>query len=184
MTTAATIEPLSFRSGDSVAWTISDSDHPASAGWVLSYTLISAATKISLTSTADGDDHAVALTAVATAAYAAADYQWVRTFTHAADSARETTASGTVRVLPDLAALTTHDGRSHAVRMLEAIEASLESRATSDMIDLLASSGLDRSMQRDTAKLIALSSRYQTEVAREQAAAGNRPGRGRIYMRF
>ena len=184
MTNAATIEPLSFRAGDSVAWTISDSDHRAGDGWVLSYTLISAAVKITLTSSASGDDHAVSLAAAATAGYAAGDYQWVRTFTNSGTSARETVASGTVSILPNLSALSTYDGRSHAVRMLEAIEASLESRATADMIDLLASSGLDRSMQRDTAKLIALRSKYQIEVAREQAAAGNRPGRGRILMRF
>lgn len=184
MTTAATTEPLSFRSGDSIAWTISDSDHPAGDGWVMSYTLISAAIKITLTSAADGDAHAVSLTTATTAAYAAGDYQWVRTFTQASTSSRETTASGTLTVLPNLSALTTFDGRSHAVRMLAAIEAALESRATADMIDLMAASGLDRSMQRDTAKLIALRSQYAAEVAREQAAAGNRPGRGRIFMRF
>ncbi|MCK9386086.1 MAG: hypothetical protein M0Q15_15865 [Nevskia sp.] len=184
MTTAATTEPLSFRSGDSIAWTISDSDHQASAGWALSYTLISAAVKLTLTSAASGDAHAVSLTAVATAAYAAGDYQWVRTFTNAGTSARETTATGMLTVLPNLSALTTFDGRSHAVRMLAAIEAALESRATADMIDLMQASGLDRSIQRDTSKLIALRSQYAAEVSREQAAAGNRPGRGRIYMRF
>lgn len=184
MTTAATTEPLSFRSGDSVAWTISDRDHPASAGWVLSYPSISASGKLTFASAAVGDAHAVSLTAAATAAFAAGDYQWARTFTQASTGARETTATGMLAVLPNLSALASFDGRSHAVRMLAAIEAALESRATADMIDMMAASGLDRSIQRDTAKLIALRSQYAIEVAREQAAAGNRPARGRIYMRF
>ena len=58
-----TTEPTSITAGDSVAWTRSLSDYPASAGWSLAYTLINAAAKITINASAAGDDHAVSVSA-------------------------------------------------------------------------------------------------------------------------
>lgn len=95
-------EPTVITAGDTVAWTKSLSDYPASAGWILHYRLINAAAAIDITSTADGDDHAVSVSAVTTAAWVAGDYTWQAYVV--LGSERYTTGTGTLTIKPDLAA--------------------------------------------------------------------------------
>ena len=65
----ATTEPARVTAGDTIAWTKTLSDYPASAGWVLAYTLINAGAKITITAAASGDDHAVTVLAATSAGY-------------------------------------------------------------------------------------------------------------------
>ena len=66
-----TVEPKRITAGDSVTWTRSLSDYPASSGWVLSYALINAAGKISITATASGADHLISVSATTSVGWAA-----------------------------------------------------------------------------------------------------------------
>ena len=175
-------EPLSLIAGDSVQWKITDTDYPADDGWVLSYKLVSPAGVITLSSIADGSSHLVAIAAADTAAYVAGLYTWHRQFTKAAD--RITTSKGLIDIQDDVATLTALDGRTHARKMLDAIEAALEGSATANQLHVLSVSGVDRSMQQDASKLILLRNKYQIEVKREDAAKGIGTGRGKILVRF
>ena len=55
--------------------------------------------------------------------------------------------------------------------MLDAIEAALESRASTDQLDLVNATLEARSIQRDRAGLIVLRSQFQAEVRREETRA-------------
>lgn len=187
-TSIPTTEPLALRAGDSATWRISLCDYPAGAGWVLSYALLSAsAPKITFAAAADGDDHLVTLTAATTATWAAARYSMMATVSDGTD--RATVRLADIVVLPDLTAAANYDGRSHARKMLEAIEAAIEARATNEQLDLIEltiniSGASSHTSKRDRAALLEYRSKYRAEVAREDAASGNRPGRGRVLLRF
>lgn len=182
-TSIPTTEPLALRAGDSATWRISLGDYPAGAGWVLSYALLSAsAPKITFAAAADGDDHLVTLAAATTATWAAARYSMMATVSDGTD--RTTVRLADIVVLPDLTAAANYDGRSHARKMLEAIEAALESRATAEQLDLIELSIYNRTSKRGQGVLLEYRSKYRAEVAREDAASGNRPGRGRVLLRF
>jgi len=114
--------------GESVSWKWSDSDFPASA-WTLIYTLINATSKVTITATADGDDHLVELATGDTDAYAAGEYDWQAHVDDGADE-RYQVAAGVIEIVTDFAAESTHDARSHAKIMLDALESTLEGRAT------------------------------------------------------
>ena len=63
------VEPTAIIAGDTLAWTKSLADYPASAAWVLKYRLINAASKIDITATTSGADHLVSVAAAVTALY-------------------------------------------------------------------------------------------------------------------
>jgi hypothetical protein len=69
--TVPTKEPLTIRAGDTIEWTKSIDDYKASDGWTLSYSFRSASGTIDITSTADGDDHAVCIAPATSTAYSA-----------------------------------------------------------------------------------------------------------------
>ena len=84
--------------------------------------------------------------------------------------------AGDLHITPDLAAIeAAHDPRGHAQRVLDAIEAVIENRASKDQ-QMYSIGG--RSLQRTPiADLIALRDKYRREVARA------RPGRSRLLGR-
>jgi hypothetical protein len=85
--------------------------------------------------------------------------------------------SGVVDVMPDITASATFDGRTHAEKCLESIEAVLECRATTDQQMYMING---RQLQRMQIKdLIFLRDRYRVEVARERAKAQGRQTLGR-----
>ncbi len=180
--TTPTTEPAVILAGDTAKWVISLPDYPASEGWSLSYTLINSAAKISISSSAAGDDHLVNTAAATTAAYAAGSYTWRSQVSKAGEV--YTVASGTLQVQGSFGAATL-DARSHARKALDAVEAYLENpgNLTAAMYEIAG-----RKLQRlSIPDLLTLRSRYQMEVAREDAAA--RVGRGlpdkrRVMVRF
>lgn len=176
-------EPAEIRAGDTAVWEKSLLDYPATA-WTLAYTLINSSSKISITSTASGSDHYIEISAVTTGAWPVGDYDWISTVTNGSTGERYTIASGRLEVLKNFAstALTAYDNRSHARIMLDAIEATLEARATDSQLDILVTSVGDRSITKDRETLITLRNRYRAEVAAEERAAGLRPRR--VLARF
>jgi hypothetical protein len=177
------MEPTSIRAGDLVTWTKSLSDYPADQGWTLAYTLINASAKISITASASGADHVVSVSAATSAGYAAGTYRWMARVTKGSEI--YTVGQGSITILPNLAALSTYDGRSHAKKMLEAIEAAYEGRASATQLEYEINGRRVRQMS--ATELIKWRSYYQAEVAAEADAdslARTGISRRRIGVRF
>ena len=181
--TIPTIEPTSFTVGDTVAWTKTLADFPASAGWELTYSFVNASNQFTESSTtADGDDHAIVITAADSANLTAGDYEWQAYATKTTE--RYPAGSGSVTVEPNFATGAV-DGRSHVKIVLDAIEAVLEGVATTSQ----ASSSLNgRSITKySTEELIAFRSKYKSEYASEVKAANIAAGlghKGKVKIRF
>jgi hypothetical protein len=180
----ASTEPTRVTAGDTVAWSKSLPDYPASAGWVLAYTLINSASKITFSSTASGDEHAISVAAATTAAWAAGAYTWVATVTKAAE--RYTVGQGSITIAPNLAAATTYDTRSSARKTLDAVNTAMESYGAKAYMQAFEIAG--RKQQFHTpGDFLAFRSRLMAEVAREDNAARLAAGlapRNQVHVRF
>lgn len=114
----ATTEPTRVTAGDTIAWTKSFADYPASAGWTLKYRLINAAAKIDIIASASGADHAVNVSAATSAAWASGKYSWQSWVEK--DAERYTQAVGEIDVNRNLAAESAgYDTRSDAKKILD-----------------------------------------------------------------
>jgi hypothetical protein len=172
-----TVEPTTARAGDTWRWTRDLPDYPAPT-WGLTYTLFASAGVLSIVATASGTLHSVDLAPATTALYTAARYDWVAHVSDGTD--RFQVGSGVLQVLPDVAEATAYDGRSHARKMLDAINALLEGRATGGDLDVVRVAHGDRVTEWDIPTLLKLRQQYASAVAAEDAAAagtnGGRPG--------
>lgn len=176
-----TTEPDLIVAGDTAKWLRSLDDYPANASWVLSYTLVSAANRYTFTATASGADHLVTVAAATTTSWVPGTYTWRAQVSKAGEV--YTVGSGSLTVRPSFATAT--DGRSHARRTLEAIEAVIEGRATSEVSYYMIGGRQLRYIE--PAQLLALRDRYRAEVAREDAAqraAAGLPDKRRVFVRF
>lgn len=177
----STTEPTTLPAGDTAKWRRTLPDWLASDGWALTYTLVNAATRITFTASADGDGHLVNVPAATTATWAPGAYTWRAQVSKAGEV--YTVGTGIMHVLPAFGAAT--DARTHAAKVLEAVEAYLENANN------LAAAQYEiagRSLRRHTLpELLALRDRYRFELSRadaaQRAAAGLAP-RGRIAVRF
>ncbi len=116
--------PTTHRAGDTLTGRFELSDYPASASWVLTFTLSKASTKLTATCSASGDAHALSVAASTTAGWAVGDYAWVAHVAKAGE--RYTLATGSIQILPDLAgAVSGTDTRSTARQALDAAESAL-----------------------------------------------------------
>jgi hypothetical protein len=161
--------------GDTLQFTTSVEGYPASAGWVLTYRLgpVVSGAAITMTATASGDDYAVSVAASATAAWTAGEYTWYATL--ALGAARYSLAEGRITIKPNPATLTVGtDARSHAKRMLLAVEAVLEGRATKDQQAYTVG---DISITRiPVEQLISLRDTYRAELAAQKRTERLRAG--------
>jgi hypothetical protein len=178
-----TIEPSELTAGDTWSWLKSLADYPANQGWTLKYSFTNATNKFSFAATASGSDHQITVPAATTAGYPSGRYQWQAYASKAGE--RYQVTSGTLVVLANLDALDSYDGRSHAVKTLEAIEAVIENRASMDQQKyMIAGRSLERIPVTD---LLALRSTYRVEVASEKNAERLRkglPNKNKLLVRF
>ena len=138
--------------------------------------------QIDLASTDDGEGHRIGASAAVTSGWAAGSYWWQLRAVMGAEA--HAVDEGNLTVAADLALIDApHDGQSHAERVLQAIEAVIENRAT---VDQQAYTINGRSLQRmPIADLLALRSRYRDEVRRQQQARQGQSILGRqIKARF
>jgi hypothetical protein len=181
-----TIEPTRFRAGDTVSWSKSLSDYPASDSWVLHYRFINSTSKIDITAAADGSDHLVSVSAADSAAYRAGDYTWTSWVTK--DAERYTIAGGRVTILPDLAAVTSSgfDLRSTARKTLDLVDAAMLAHGASAWTQEYEIAGR-RMRFKTVGEFMSFRSRLKAEVRAEENAErirnGERP-RNRINVRF
>lgn len=175
--------PSTITAGDTARWQRNAPDYPASAGWAITYWLVSPTLQLTFTSTADGDDHLIVVPAATTDDWVAGWYDFQEVVSK--DGERFTLATGRIRVLPNFAAATSgRDARSHARKVLDALEAWLENRAnwaaefTVDGRDI---------RHIPVTELLVLRDRYRADVRREEMAANvaqGRPAGNRILVRF
>lgn len=180
MTEYANEIPVELRAGDTLKWTRSLPDYPAGAGWALSYSLVGRNGAHTFTGTADGDGFDVTVSKTVSAVFAAGRYRLTEFVSKGTE--RFTTAIKDVTVLADLAGATTAtDTRSHAQKVLDAIEAYLETGAPTAASVEIAGRKISNYPLTD---LLALRSRYQAEVAAEKRVASGLGGLGVVFARF
>lgn len=180
----ATTEPLSVRAGDTVAWTRTLEEYPASDSWVLTYTLINASAKITIAASASGADHAVAVAAATTASWAPGTYSWMARVAKAGE--KYTVDQGTIQIERDLAAATTYDTRSSARKALDAVNTALESYGNKAYLQEFEINGR-RQRFASPADFLTFRSKLMAEVAREDNAERIRQGlspRNQLAVRF
>jgi hypothetical protein len=130
-------EPQKFSAGDTITWTESLADYPASAGWTLKYRF-SGPGQIDLTSVADGDNHKITIAKAASAEYGAGMYQWQSYVENMSE--RHTINFGMSAILADLTQVASdaeYDARSHVRKVFDAIKAAIESRATKSQSEIV-----------------------------------------------
>jgi hypothetical protein len=175
-----------IRCGDTLDFTTTLTDYPASAGWVLTYRLLprTSGTPISIVGIASDDDHRSTAAAATTAAWTAGDYSWVGYVTLGAES--YTVDEGEVTLLPNLRTASAHDSRSVAEKALEDAETALANfQASGGRVRRYSIAG--REMEFDGAgDILKLVSYWRIQVTREHAASAVAKGLAdprRIYLR-
>lgn len=168
-------EPAQLTVGDRWLWKRTDlgSDYPP-ASYSLKYVLRrheTTATEIEITANESGSDYLVEVASATTAGYAAGFYAWTAYIIRTSDNERLVLGTGTVEVVANRDAVTT-DPRSHARKVLDAIEAVLENRATVDQQEY---SIAGRSLKRmEIGNLLTFRDKYRAEVHAEEHGAGRK----------
>ncbi len=180
-----TTEPAAIYAGDTISWLIPLAGYPASSGWTLKYNAVGAAGQFNLVSSASGIDHAVSIAKATTANYKPGLYTLTKYVENVAGE-RVTLSEIPLIVKPDLAGKTAAlDTRSHAKKVLDAIEAVLENRATTDQQELTLNG---KTLKRTpVADLLSFRSKYLQEYKNELAANRLASGLGsgnKILVRF
>ncbi len=183
--TIPTDEPSTLRAGDTWKWTRTLADYPAST-WTLKYRFKHpTAAGFEITASASGDDHAVTVAASTTTGYTAGAWTWIAWVE--AGGEKYTVDRGSIEILPDYrdgAATATLDDRSHARKVLAALEAWIENHDLSVAEFEIAGRRMKYIPPAELAKLRDL---YRAEVAREddaQRIAQGLPSRRRLLVRF
>jgi hypothetical protein len=178
------IEPAVITAGDTITWSRSLPDYPASGGWVLHYAL-RGPVAIDVTAAAGiGSEHLVTITALISASYTDGVYTVQGYVTNG--TSRVTIYSGQIIIQPDLVqAAAGYDGRSHVKRVLDSIEAVIEGRASKgDQQITIDGTTL---VKMTATELLDLRTRYNVEYRKEQQVAriaqGKNSGR-KIVTRF
>ena len=172
--------------GDSLTFYTSVPDYPASGGWDLTYKITprvsGTAYSFDASEAEDGERYLIEVPAATTAEWVAGTYTWTAYVSKAGE--RHVVDGGELIIRPDPAEATSLDRRSHARKVLDAIEALLEDRATSDQKRIVIR---DRELERfPVADLVKLRQAYRLEVISEDNAARISAGlapRNRIYVR-
>ncbi len=176
------LEPARVIAGDTIQWTRLLHDYPAGDGWTLAYTLINAAGKVTIAASAQGDDFLVNVPAATSALWSAGDYAWRAQVSKAGQVF--TVASGRITIEPAFSAATLDD-RSAARKMLDAVEAVLGNRASSEVAEYEINGRQLKYLS--IPDLLKLRDRLRFDVQREDAAlaaAQGLPPPNRIFVRF
>ena len=185
-----TAEPAKLVAGDRFTWRRDDlaNDYPVGT-FALTYEFHEDSggggnAKFSITATEADSTYYIEVGSSTTASYNTGDYIWEAYITRSADSERIMVDSGRTEITTNLAN-TNADLRSHAKKVLDAIENVLEGRATIDQASMsIAGRSLSRTPIPD---LMELRDRYKTEYLKEikLARIRNKQGSGNtIKVKF
>lgn len=161
--------PAKFDAGTTFDRLVNQAGYPA-PDWALSLLLRGPST-INITATAEGTQHRFRVEAAATAAWVPGVYAWAMRATRGADVVN--VSRGSTTVAPDIDSLAVGSvTTTHAQRVLAAIEAVLEKRASIDQKRYVIN---NRELERTPInELLKLRDVYRVEVKRENAAACGR----------
>lgn len=181
------IEPTRMRAGETWQWRREDlvPDYPASAGWTLKYALKNATQHLEFSATADGDMFAITVASSVTANVVAGKYRMIG---YVEDTSTPPQRFGVCNeeILVDASYATALpvDDRTHARKALEAIEATIEGRATQAQLEYMIGHRQVRYMSHND--LIDARKYYRGEVRSEDLKdqAGRGQGGGRVVGRF
>lgn len=170
------MEPVSHTAGTSSSW--SRADTYAYGLWSFEYVFTGPVQK---TLSATADDGEIGATIAAADSWPAGKYQW--SLFRTKDTERVLVAAGYLVVYPDPASQGgVVDHRSHAEKMLEAIEAKLEGRISSDHESYTIDG---RSLNRiPVEQLVQYRQRYRNEVAREMRRNSNKAAPRRVIWQM
>lgn len=177
-----TVWPSAFTAGDTVKFTIERDDYPPSS-WTMTYTLVSQSASHTITATDNGDgSHLFSADSATTRGYAPGSYRY---FISASDGTdRYTVADGVIAVSPD-PTLGAYDSRSHVKKVLDALEARLEGKATDDIMSIEVGG---RTLSHwSPSELLTWRDKYVALYVQEQQAARVAAGQGssrKIKVRF
>lgn len=180
-----TLLPTIFNAGDSLDVVISEPLYSAADGWAIQFAM-RGPEAVTVTSTGSGTTHTVAVPAATTADWSAGDYWYQKYAVNSGTGKRVTLGSGSMTVKPNLATVAgTYDGRSQAKQILDAIDARLLNRATTDQNKYsIAGRSIDRI---PIAELLSLRDKFALMYKREQDAEKLRNGEKpnyNIYVRL
>ena len=174
-------EPSSLVLGDYWAWKRDDlADTYPIGSYALTYEFHEdsgggGTHKFTLTATEADDTYYIEAASSSTTGYAVGDYIWEAYITKSADSNRVMVDSGRTTITQNLAD-TNADLRSHAKKVLDAIEAVIENRASMDQSSM---SIAGRSLSRMSInELMTFRDRYKAEYLKEIKLARIRNGQG------
>jgi hypothetical protein len=174
-------EPSTLVLGDYWAWKRDDlADTYPISSYALTYEFHNdvgggGVNKFTLTATEANDTYYIEAASSSTTGYAIGDYIWEAYITKASDSNRVMVDSGRTTITQNLAD-TNADLRSHAKKVLDAIEAVIENRASMDQSSMsIAGRSLSR-MSID--ELMTFRDRYKAEYLKEIKLARIRNGQG------
>jgi len=178
-------EPARLVVGDTWRWQRTLDGYPASA-WTLTYYVRGPNGEFTIVAGADGDIHDVTVAKTTTSAYNAGAYSWTAVVDDGATQRFTVETGRLIELQLDPTKIGKgYDGRSHARRVLDAIEAVIEGRASKDQEEY---SIEGRSLKRTPlAELVKFRNRYVDLVRDEDAAArinSGLDGGGRIQVRF
>lgn len=181
MPTPPTSLPAQLYAGDTATWSRSFGDYSSADGWTLKYTIIgSTGTPYSFTAAAQADgSFLVTVDASATADWSPGRYR----ITEYVESGgqRFTLNNAPITIIAQLAGATGGvDMRSHARKMLDAIEAYLEARTPTTMMIIIDGKRLEHY---PLPEILAMRDKYRIEVLRENQLAGGAPA-PRLLVRF
>jgi hypothetical protein len=133
--TPPTREPRQFIAGDTILWTKQLADYPPADGWLLHYKLVGPSTLAAdITAVDDGGTFDVTIPAAATGfgGFIAGTYRMIG-YVDGVGAERHTIYRADVEILPNVAAVSYANLRTHDEKMLAAIQAALEGRSSADI---------------------------------------------------
>lgn len=164
-------------------WTVSAPDYPASDGWIVEYTILNTEGQHVFVSTAVNGQHSISIDAAATAEYGVGEYFYQAVAKK--DTKVYPVETGYLVVKPNFKDLASgYDTRPHCKKVLDAIEALLEGKATKDQARyIIGSRRLDRYTFEE---LLVFRDRYKAEwkswLKAEKLKQGM--GGGNVLVRF
>jgi hypothetical protein len=180
-----TYEPEEFTRGDTVKWKINLPDYAPQDGWTLKYSFVTSSGQVDVTGTDNGDGyHLVTIDSTTSQSFSAGDWSWQAYVEKAGE--RYTVRRGTLVVKEDFASQTSgYDARTHVKKVLDALEATILGKATSDQLSYTIAG---RSLSRmSPSELIHWRDIYRAEYEREKRAERIRRGlghKGVVRVRF
>ena len=183
-----TTEPETLTLGDRWVWKRTDlgTDY-APASYALTYNARlqgAGSTTFSITASESGDDYLVEVASSTTAGYTKGTYNWSAYITRSSDSERIEVDSGVWTVDLHLAS-STDDPRSHAAKMVDNLESTLESLAAklTTSYSIADRSNTLRSMEECRDQLREYRAELRRETYKARALNGQRTGES-ILIRF